>query len=196
MGGQVPVLGPIAAAFGNSVVNKAANVADVTDSSGGTGAAGGTIAAGVGEMWMAFQLDLADIADGDLVTDMTLGFKFKILDTEFICTEPATTGSKATTLSLDIGTTAVTGSSLALTSANCTPAGAKVTSSTAMAANTGSATDTLTLKAASTTAFVEGKGIYRVLIQNMDTADAFAVLAAQIAAIQSSLETANLMASS
>lgn len=197
-----PVPGPIYEALYNLLGGndglpvQAANVADITDSSGGTGAAGGTIASGVGEYWMGFQLDLADIADGDLITDMTIGHKFKILDTEFIVTEPATTGGKATTLSLDIGTTAVTGSSLALTSANCTPAGAKVTSTTAMAANTGSASATLTLKAASTTAFGEGKGIYRVLIQNMDTADAFAVLAAQCAAIQSSLETAKTMAAS
>lgn len=47
MGGQVPVLGPIAAAFGNAVVGQAAVVSQtqgsLTDSSGGTD--GGAIAA-------------------------------------------------------------------------------------------------------------------------------------------------------
>jgi hypothetical protein len=55
----------------------------------------------------------------------------------------------------------------------------KVDNAGALAANTGSASDTLTVKAASTTAFAEGKGVLIVRIQNMDTADAFAGLVTQ-----------------
>lgn len=137
------------------------------------------LAAGVGVYNLTFQFDLADIADGDLVSDLIIGHKFKLLESYFVATEAATTGSKATTLSLAITDVAVTNSAIALTSANCTPAGAKVDNAGALAANTGSATDTLTVLAASTTAFVEGKGVLVIRIQNMDTADAIATLNAK-----------------
>lgn len=149
-----------------------ATQAAVTDSS--TGTAGTTVAAGTGVYNLVFQFDLADIADGDLVTDWIVGHKFKVLENYFFASEPVTTAAKATTLSIDIGATIITNSSIALTSANCTPAGAKVDNAGVLAANTGSATDTLTIKAATTTAFVEGKGFLVVRIQNMDTADAVA----------------------
>lgn len=114
---------------------------------------------------LPFQLDLADIADGDLVTDYTVGYSFEIVETYFITTEAVTTASRTTTLSLDIGATAVTNSDVVVTSAAATPAGTIINNAGALAANTGSATDTLTLKAASTTAHAEGKGIYMVRIR-------------------------------
>ena len=152
--------------------------AALTDST--TGAAGDTLAAGAGHYVLPFQLDLADIADGDLVTDWVIGHKFTVIESWFVATEPVTTGAKATTLSLDIGATVITNSQIALTSANCTPVGIKVANAGALALNTGAATDTLTVKAASTTAFAEGKGVLLVHIQNMDTADAVASIAAKV----------------
>ena len=107
---------------------------------------------------MTWQFDLVDIADGDLVTDLIIGHKFEIVESYFVVTEAATTASKLTTISMDIGAVAVTNGAHALTSANCTPAGVKVQNTGALSVNTGSATDTLTVKAASTTAFAEGKG--------------------------------------
>lgn len=150
----------------------------LTDNS--TGSAGTTIAAGVGIYNLTFQFDLADIADGDLVSDLLLNHKFKIIESYFVATEPVTTGSKATTISLAISDVNVTNSEIALTSANCTPAGAKVQNAGALAANTGAANATLTVKAASTTAFLEGKGVLVIAIQNMDSADAIASLAARV----------------
>jgi len=166
-------------ARGDSVYADSSNnrIVELQDNS--TGTASNTIAAGVGSYNLTFQFDLADIADGDLVSDLLLNHKFKIIESYFVATEPVTTASKATTISLDIDDVAVTNSAIALTSANCTPAGAKVQNAGALAANTGSATATLTIKAASTTAFVEGKGVLVICIQNMDTADAVASLAAR-----------------
>lgn len=199
---KIPANGLIKHAFSGVAASQAADVnptADaLTDST--TGSAGTTLAAGVGRYNLTFQFDLADIADGDLVTDLLLNHKFKIIESYWVTTEPVTTAAKASTLSLDIGTTAVTNSNIALTSANCTPAGVKVQNAGALAANTGSATDVITVKAASTTAFSEGKGVLVICIQNMDDADAFATLTAQQAksivddaAIISSLQTSGLM---
>ena len=195
MARQVPANGLIAAAFGGTTPGQGVNVADITDSGTGTGAAGGTIAAGVGVQTINIQLDLADIADSTLIAAFVMPFKFKILESYFYCTEAATTASKSTVLTLFIGTTGVTNGTNSLTTANCTQ-GAKVDNAGALAANTGAAAATLKLTAASTTAFGEGKGIYTLVIQNMDTADAFAVLAAQNTAVLSSLEDAGYMATS
>lgn len=150
----------------------------VTDSSGGTD--GGAIAAGVGISYLSFYINLATLTDADQITAFTPGFKFKILAMDFIVHVPVTTGSKASTLNLEIGTTNLTGGVVALTSANCTPRGAIVAGTAVTAANTGTSADTVSLEATSTTAFAEGTGWLMVKIQNMDTADAFAALAAEV----------------
>lgn len=183
----VPANGMVLRNVGDGLGSTFSRARVITDS--GTGTEGDDVAAGVGRYNLVFDFELADIADGDLVTDLLLNHKFKIVESYWVTTEPVTTGSKATTLSLDIGTTAVTNSAIALTSANCTPAGAKVQNAGALSVNTGSATDVITVKAASTTAFSEGKGQLVICIQNMDTADAFASILAK-------LKTAGLMATS
>lgn len=169
---------------GDEIVAEWGNPASITTTAdsitdNGTGTASTTIAAGVGVYNLNFQFDLADIADGDLVSDLLLNHKFKILESYFVITEAVTTADKLTTLSIDISDVAVTNSAIALTSANCTPAGAKVQNAGALAANTGAANATLTIKAASTTAFAEGKGVLVIAIQNMDTADAIASIVAE-----------------
>lgn len=175
------------AIFGVTPVVQRADASQVaiTDSTGGT--VSDTLAAGVGETTLAFFVNLADIADGDVLTNYTPGYKFKLLSFDFRVFKAVTTGSKASTLNLEIGTTNVTGGSLALTSANCTPAGAAVAGSAITAANTGSASDTISIEAASTTAFVEGSGWLLINIQNMDVADAFASLADKWNEVRSSL---------
>lgn len=152
------------------------NPLDLTDSSGGT--AGATIAAGVGMATLAFFINLADIANGDLLTNYVPGYRFKINKVDFRVSKPATTAAKLATLNLEIGTTDLTGGVVALTSANCTPAGAAVAGSAVTAANVGTSTDSFSIEASSVTAFVEGNGWILVSIQNMDTADAFASIAA------------------
>lgn len=153
--------------------NGSAGQAAITDST--TGTAGTTAAAGTGVQTLDFGIDLASVANGNIIpTAYTPGFKFKVLGGTFAVNKPVTTGSKLTTLTLKIGSTAVTGFSIALTSANCTPIGALVQSSSVTALNTGTASDTITLVAGSTTAFVEGSGTLFLKIQNMDIADAHA----------------------
>ncbi len=102
---------------------------------------------------------MANIADGDLVTGYTPGFAGRVIGIDFIVGTPVTTAAKASTLNVEIGTTDVTGGTLGLTSANCTPLGA-IVSSTAITALAGfGATDTISVEASSTTTFIEGDGV-------------------------------------
>ncbi|NBR87392.1 MAG: hypothetical protein EBS84_19455 [Proteobacteria bacterium] len=110
-----------------------------------------------------FPINLATIANGDLLTDFPLGFAGKIVGFYASVTSPATTGSKLSTLNLEIGSTNLTGGSLALTSANMTPLGAVVSASAITAGNTFAATDVFSIEAASTTAFVEGSIVLTVI---------------------------------
>lgn len=153
----------------------AATAASLTDSTGGT--ASQTLASTAGVSQLTFHANLANISDGDVVTTYTPGYKFKLLAHDFVVGTPVTTASKASTLNLEIGTTDVTGGTVALTSANCTPLGAEVAGAAITAANTGSASDTISVEASSTTAFAEGDGDIVITIQNMDVADAFASIA-------------------
>jgi len=168
-----------------------------TDSTGGTAQA--AAAAGVGIYWLHWHFNAADFANGDMVTDWTLGHKFKILSFVAICTKAVTTGAKAATLNLEIGTTNLTGGSLALSG---TYALGSVTAATAItAANTGSAAATISLEASSVTTFAEGEFDIAVQIQNMDSADAMAAVIEDITAlatkadlIRTNLRAASLMA--
>lgn len=173
--GATPVVQPVGAA----------QVA-LTDST--TGTAADTLAAGVGIQTLAFFMPLASMAaNGDLLTNYVPGYKFKILSVDYQVCKPATTASKAATLNLEIGTTNVTGGVVALTSANCTPAGVAVAGTAVTAANTGSAADTISIEAASVTVFVEGDGWLLVKIQNMDIADAVASAAQRINKLRTDL---------
>lgn len=116
-----------------------------------------------------FSFLLASISAADMVTAYTPGHPFRILGINATVTAPATTAAKAATVTAYIGSTAVTGASLALTSANMTPLG-KVNSAAATVSNstlTGSSTDTISLTASSVTAFAEGSATFSVVIQNL-----------------------------
>lgn len=149
----------------------------LTDST--TGTAGTTLAAGVGVQTITIPLQLAALANGDVVTEYVPGYKFKILSVSFATTTPASTAAKLATLNLEIGTTNVTGGAVALTTAACDAAGELTAGSAVTAANTGASTDSISVEAASVTAFVEGAGVLLIKVQNMDTADAVASLARQ-----------------
>ena len=105
-------------------------------------------------------VNLASITGaGDVLTTWTPGFAGKIISLDFAVTVPVTTAAKAATLNAEIGTTNLTGGTVALTSANCTPLGAIVAGAAITAANSFSATDTVSIEAASVTAFSEGAGV-------------------------------------
>ena len=123
---------------------------------------------GAGKMFVPFFINLATLADGDVLTTFTPGFSGKITSVDFRVHAAATTGSKAATLNLEIGTTNLTGGVVALTSANCTPAGAAVAGSAVTAANVFGPTDTISIEASSVTAFVEGTGWLILGLQNLE----------------------------
>lgn len=173
-----PVAQPSAYTQTYSTANKtvaAPTTETLTDST--TGTASNTLAAGVGVANLVIPIhNLATVADGDVLTALTVGYKFKILSVDAFVTNEVTTASKATTLNVEIGTIDLTGGVVALTSANTATLGAKIAGSAVTAANTGTAADTISVEASSTTAFAEGGVMLVVRIQNMDTADAFASL--------------------
>lgn len=115
---------------------------------------------------LSFPIVLATVADGDILTTFTPGFAGKITKVDFAVTTKVTTGSKLSTLNLEIGTTNLTGGAVALTSANCTPLGAVVAGTAVTGNNSFSATDNISIEASSTTAFSEGAGSLLVTIQN------------------------------
>lgn len=119
---------------------------------------------------LPFFFNLADIASGDMLTNYTVGHKFAILGVDFQVQKPATTAAKLASFNLEIGNpgTNLTGGVVALTSANCTPAGAAVAGSAITALNTGTSTDVISIEASAVTAFVEGSGWLMVRIQNLD----------------------------
>lgn len=149
-----------------------------TDSTTGTTTT--TLAAGVGVYNLNFSIDLVAAATAaDIVTDFIIGHKFKLLESFAVVTLAVTTAAKAVTIGLEIGAVAVTNSAIVITSAAATPDGIIIENAGALSANTGSATDTLTLIGSSVTAHAEGTVEYVVRVQNMDTADAFAGIATQ-----------------
>lgn len=104
-----------------------------------------------------FTLPLATLDDGDIITAFTPGFRGRLIKMYAVTTVVASTASKASTLNLEVGTTDVTGGTLALTTSTCDVLG-EVTAAAAMTAGQGfGATDTISVKAASTTTFGEGQ---------------------------------------
>lgn len=146
-----------------------------TDNSGGT--ASTTIAAGVGISTLVFYVEAASLANGDVMTEYVPGYAFKILAFDARCAKVVSTGAKAATLNLEIETTNVTGGAIAL--AGTYAIGAVQAGTAVTAANTGTAAQKLSIEAASVTAFVEGAFWLIVSIQNMDTVNAIASLAAR-----------------
>jgi hypothetical protein len=114
---------------------------------------------------VSLPITLANVADGDVLTAYTPGFKGTIIGIDFAVTTAVTTAAKATTLNAEIGTTNLTGGAVALTSANCTPLGAVVASTAITAANAFTATDTISIEASSTTTFVEGVGVLYIKLK-------------------------------
>lgn len=152
-------------------VSYGASLITVTNNTGATIPAGSLI-----DLWcdqvdgnaaetIPFPVDLADVSAADVVSGIRLGIDGYIENIEWIQRTPVTTAAKAATVSLKIGSTAVTGGAVALTSANCTPLGARVAGTQITGANRITKKDALSLVAASVTTFVEGRGTFYVRIR-------------------------------
>lgn len=133
-----------------------------------------TTAAGLGGIqFLNFAYNLADISAADILVDYVVPAGFKLVDIRAVITKAATTAAKAATITAKIDGTAVTGATIALTSANCTPIGTILT---------GTATDVLAggnniaygpgsklkVTGSSVTAFVEGAATITLTLQSLD----------------------------
>ena len=109
--------------------------------------------------WVFHIVDLEKLANGDIVTDILPSFPGNITKTYFVVGgDPATTGSKLATLTVEINALAVAGGVISLTSANCTPMGKMIAGTTVTGSNGFDDDDTISVVASSVTAFVEGDG--------------------------------------
>jgi len=141
------------------------------------------LVAGAGKTVLSFPIDLANITDGDVVTTFTPGFAFELVGMSFVTNTPVTTADKLSTLNVEIGTTDTTGGVVSLTSATATPLGAVIAGTDFTALNVGTATDTISIKASSTTAFAEGSGTIQVTLKNLDIVNAVAPIKGTLAEI-------------
>lgn len=129
---------------------------------------------GQGGMLRTLTIPLTSLATGlstsaiDLLTNYTVGYKFRVLKFDFVTTVAGTGTSASQVFNLEIGTTNVTGGVLTVTLASTDTIG-EVTAGTAItAANSGSATDTLSIEmAASGTVFTAGAGYFVIEIQEL-----------------------------
>jgi hypothetical protein len=118
-----------------------------------------------GETILQFHLKNTSIADGDLLTDIVLGFAGTIKKFMAMVNDPVTTAAKASTLHIEIEDTPLTGGVLSLGSAGMTPLG-KVINATAITANNVlTAAQKISIVAASTTAFIEGETTLTMVIE-------------------------------
>lgn len=111
-------------------------------------------------------ITLANITGaGDVVTDMRLGIAGTIEYWEFVVTTAVTTAAKLATLNMEIGSTNLTGGTIALTSAAATPLGKVIAGSAITGNNVLTPDSTFSIEAASVTAFSEGAGFVNIRIR-------------------------------
>ncbi len=106
---------------------------------------------------ISIPIKLVAHATGSIAARLTPGFAGKIRKITAYVKDPVTTAAKLATFTAAIAGTPTTGGALALTSANCTPVGAKIDGSAITAANAFSAVQEITLVSSAVTAFVEGE---------------------------------------
>jgi hypothetical protein len=117
---------------------------------------------------VTLPVSLAGVTAADVITSLVVGHKFKLRNAQFVTDVVASTSGKAATLDFKIGSTPITGGSLALTTAGCDTKG-KVTAGVAISAlNAGSAVDTVSVVASAVTAFVQGSGYIVLTIEQVE----------------------------
>ncbi len=109
---------------------------------------------------------LATWTAADIITEMYPGIEGDLEFAELVVTIAVTTGSKLATLNFEIGTTDVTGMTLALTSAAATPKGIVLPFGLPTAGYTLSRSSKLSLEASAVTAFAEGEGYINLYIRD------------------------------
>lgn len=178
-----------------SAQRSSANQAALTDSTGGS-VSGSTLAAtaGISTLSIPIQLAAMTTSAADLLTAYTPGYKFKILSVDFVTTTLGTGSGASQTINLEIGTTNLTGGVINPTLAGTDTLGELTSGTSVTAANTGSASDTISVEvAASGTVFTAGAGIILIRIQNMDVQDNAAKTAELVNELRASLVAKGLI---
>jgi len=108
------------------------------------------------------HVQLADISDADVVTNISPWFNGTVERLICIVSTPVTTADDLSTVTVEIDSTAVTGTATSMTSANMATLGVvKDNAATGQPANkTFTTNNTLSLVASSTTAFAEGSATF------------------------------------
>lgn len=135
----------------------------------GTGSDGALSPGGIYNLNFPIQLAAMTTAAADLMTNMVLGHRGKILAIGFTTTTLGTGTSASQVLNLEIGTTNLTGGVVTVLLADTDTLGKRVSGTAITALNEFTATDTLSIEvAASGTVFTAGAGFLTVRIQNLD----------------------------
>lgn len=156
---------------GIEVTTFGASTITLTNRTGATLAAGDAVLVGLSvwatqpEIYCFPVYAMAGVSAADVVTDMRPGVDGYITFVEWVQGVPVTTAAKLATLNLEIGTTDLTGGTVALTSAACTPLGKVIAGSRITANNRVTKASKVSIEAASVTAFVEGAGTIKIHIQ-------------------------------
>jgi len=103
--------------------------------------------------------------NGTIAFRYTPGFSGKILSLHSFNKKPVTTAAKLATFTAAIAGTPTTGGAVALTSANCTPVGAKVNGTAITAGNQFTAGQEITIVSSGVTAFLEGRQVLLLALQ-------------------------------
>ena len=117
--------------------------------------------------YISIPIVLATLANGDIVITLTPGFAGEIVDIDFVTTVVASTADKLATLNLEIGTTDLTGGTVALTTAACDTLGKVVAAAAITALNAFGAADTISVEASSVTTFIEGEGVLLIRVKQL-----------------------------
>lgn len=166
---------------GSTPIAQRADASQVAITDSGTGTVSDTLAAGVGVSTMHFPFEFTTNTSAiDVATAFVPGYKFKILSWSWIDGGTLLVGSSGSQVAnMEIGTTDVGTSPSTCTVVQAgTADGRRIDGAAVSGANTGSASDTFSIEiATSGTDITAGNGAFHVVIQNMDTADAFAAIA-------------------
>lgn len=134
-----------------------------------------SVTAGVGAYNITFPCHPATgTAAGEVVTEYTIGHKFRIIAWAFVPTVAMVGGSRVFNMEIDTTDVGTTPSTVTIPA---TAIGVVIPGTTVAGANTGSATQKFSIEvAAGGTSLSAGEGYFIVSIQNMDSADAVASL--------------------
>lgn len=125
-----------------------------------------------GRFYVAFSLPVYAMAGiaADTVTEFTPGFPGRIVRWFWVQGTVVTTGGKAATLNMEIGTVNVetrpgTNATIALTSAACTPLGVVIEGTLPSINNSFDRDDAISIEASAITAFAEGAGTIVIIVE-------------------------------